>query len=473
MRPNRLLAYALITLIAAGCKASGQGEVKSGADAESTDDLAAGGGEGAKAGPSRKTADLPAPSGPATATYPAFEVMPDGSSVVTVYVRGPVQVTEQKVEGRLVYFLNGVGVSARVNRMPLLTQEFPTQVTSVSLEQAAGGANLIVELREPAKGTYKVSEVDGGTMVSVVVPKSEKYGRTLSTAEKTIDEAGDKGDPTGSDDSEAMEAGSADVPADANEETERRKKKSRRQPKPYVMRSLTLAHKTLAPDIAISLSGQGTDNSSTILSGGIRYGIIDQLEVEANPHAFRLQPSGAYAYPSLGLTAGYTGHAFEIGGRARYFIGIDSEDLDNVNGGELLVGLPIHIHLSTWGRIDTGAFVTLDFRGDETRVGLFNTDASPAYFDNGVPVHFLFQPTESLWLGPHVGLAVYDFNDVAEELALPLGAEIGFTASDDYNPNADLGFRVDFPRLFMPGASDKIQEDFYSLALWFRWYYHI
>lgn len=172
VRPNRLLAYALIALIAAGCKASGQGEVKSGADAESTDDLAAGGGEGAKAGPSRKTADLPAPSGPATATYPAFEVMPDGSSVVAVYVRGPVQVTEQKVEGRLVYFLNGVGVSARVNRMPLLTQEFPTQVTSVSLEQAAGGANLIVELREPAKGTYKVSEVDGGTMVSVVVPKS-------------------------------------------------------------------------------------------------------------------------------------------------------------------------------------------------------------------------------------------------------------------------------------------------------------
>lgn len=108
------------------------------------------------------------------------------------------------------------------------------------------------------------------------------------------------------------------------------------------MRSPTLAHKTLAPNIAISLSGQGTDNSSTILSGGIRYGIIDQLEVEANPHAFRLQPSGAYAYPSLGLTAGYTGHAFEMAGARATSSASTARNLDNVNGGELLVGFPIH-----------------------------------------------------------------------------------------------------------------------------------
>jgi hypothetical protein len=475
VRSNRLLAYALITSLAAGCKASAQGEVKSGADAESTDQVAAAGGEGAKTGPSRKTADLPPPSGPATATYPAFEVMPDGQSVITVYVRGPVQVTEQKVEGRLVYLLNGVGVSARVNRMPLLTQEFPTQVTSVSLEQAAGGANLIVELREPAKATYKVSDVDGGTMVSVIVPKSEKYGRTTSTApDKTLDEA-DKTAEESATDSEAMEAGSADVPANADEETARRKKKSRREPKPYVMRSLTLAHKTLAPDIAISVAGQGTGDPLTMLTGGVRYGIIDQLEIEATPHSFRLQPEGAYAYPSVGLTAGYTGNTFEIGGRARYFIGVDSGLPDPVNGGALLVGVPIHIHLSSWGRIDTGAFMTLDFRDSDNGVhpGLYNSDASPFYVDDGVPFNFLFQPNESFWLGPHLGVAVYDFEDVEEQLALPVGAEIGFTASDDFNPNADLCFRVDFPRLIMPAAGDKIQEDFYSLALWFRWYYHL
>ncbi|HTJ85017.1 MAG TPA: hypothetical protein VL400_25035, partial [Polyangiaceae bacterium] len=99
MRPFRLSAFALLTLLAAGCKASAQGEAKTGADAGSDAELSAeAGGEGAKTGGngSLKTADVPAPSGPATATYPGFEVLPDGRSVVTVYVRGPVKVTEQK-----------------------------------------------------------------------------------------------------------------------------------------------------------------------------------------------------------------------------------------------------------------------------------------------------------------------------------------------------------------------------------------
>jgi len=423
------------------------------------------------------------------ATFPSFEVLPDGRSLVSVFVRGPVKVTEQKAEGRLVYVLEGVAVSARVNRMPLLTQEFPTQVGSVSLESGSNGANLIIELREKATATYKVADADGGTLVSVIIPKSEKYGRTLTNQDRALDQAGEGNDSGDDDDSANLEPGSSDVPTNANEETERRRKHSRREPKPYVMRPLTLPHMTLAPDIAISVSGFDTNDPATHLSGSVKYGIIDQLEVEATPNAFRLAPRGAYAHPSLGFTAGYTGHVFEIGGRARYFLGLDSEDLDNFGSGALLLGIPMRIHLSTWGRIDTGGFMTLDFdkstfgagpTGDSgVRVGLTNTEASPfiglfGFSDTGIPFNFLFQPAEAFWFGIHGGLAIYDFSDVSESLALPLGAEIGFTASDDFNPNADLGIRIDFPQLIRPASDeDKFVEKAYSLGVWFRWYYHI
>ena len=132
------------------------------------------------------------PSGPPVVNYPGFEVVRDGSSVVSIQVRGPVQVTEQRVEGRIVYSLTGVAVPERVNRLPLVTQYFATQVTSVTVEQTTGGANLVLELREPATSTFSLKQNEAGTLLTIVVPRSEKYGvrRTEELTKPTP-----KGDP--------------------------------------------------------------------------------------------------------------------------------------------------------------------------------------------------------------------------------------------------------------------------------------
>jgi hypothetical protein len=137
----------------------------------------------ATGGPSSGAPMTGDPTGAPVVNYPAFEVLRDGSSVVSIQVRGPVQVTEQKVEGRIVYALSGITVPEKVNRLPLVTQYFPTQVTSVMIEQTPTGANVVIDLREPATSTFATRRNEAGTLVSITVPRSEKY------AAKTTDKA--------------------------------------------------------------------------------------------------------------------------------------------------------------------------------------------------------------------------------------------------------------------------------------------
>jgi len=423
------------------------------------------------------------PSGPSVVNYPSFEVLRDGSSVVSVQIRGPVQVSEQKAEGRVIYVLNGVAVPERVNRLPMLTQHFPTQVTSVTVEQTTGaGANLVIDLREKSTSTFKLVKNEAGTMLTIVLPRSDRYAAVAKTDDPNSFER-----PSDAARSDVLNQSAEEgTPEDYEKESERRRRKSKRQPRPYVPRPLTLPQKTLAPDVSIALSGYDQGDPTAVLSSGIRYGIIDEFEIEATPHAFRLSPDAAFAYPSLGFTAGYTGHVFEVAGRVRYFIGIDTE-VNDVSGGVLLLGAPMAIHIYDWGRIDTGAFVTLAFdtllfnsavngtaAATDVRPALLNQGASPFYTDAGIPFNFLFQPAPELWFGIRHGISIYDFDAAGETLALPLGAEIGITASDDFNPIADFAVRADLPQFFLPGRDgDVVEEKRYQLAAWFRWFYHL
>lgn len=476
-----------------GCQGSAKVEAKTGDDVEAEANAKWEGSDGDDTKPRGPGVDAGTASGPPLVTYPGFEVMPDGRSVVTVTVRGPVTVTEQKAEGRLVYILSGVAVPEKVNRLPLLTQHFPTQVTSVTVEQIAGGAQLVIDLREPSKATHRVTKTEGGgSLVTIALPRSEKYGKTaLGTDDPNSFER--PGEAPEQDAVAAIDETGTEIPENAAAETERRRKKSKRQPKAYSMRSLTVPRGTLAPDFGLSISGIGQGTPTTFLTSGIHIGIVDQFEMEATIHSHRLSnnPSdviggGWLVLPSIGMTGGYTGHVFEIGGRLRYFTGVDT-GLNAAGPGGLLLGVPTAIHLGTWGRIDTGAFVTFDFDGDLQNarnlgggfasgmaVGLYDQQASPFYLDSGIPLKFIFNPSEDVWLGVHHGFAIYDFDFATETLALPLGGEIGITASDDYNPIADLLFRVDFPQFFAPGNdNDLVNEDWYQVGIFFRWFHHL
>lgn len=172
MRPRELLSVLSIALVAMGCKH--QQTPKTEADL-SDDSTPSDGGVSTPAG--TPPPDVVRPGVP-TITYPSFQVLPDGRSVVTLTTTGAnTSISEQKAEGRLVYFVSGVSVPYRVNRLPLETGNFATQITRVTVTSAPGGASVVIDLREPSTATFTTSKVEGGTQISITLPKSEKWSR--------------------------------------------------------------------------------------------------------------------------------------------------------------------------------------------------------------------------------------------------------------------------------------------------------
>lgn len=478
-----------------GCQSSVQVKTSTEGDAASDTQAAANG----PSGPSGKGIGDVVRSGPPTVTYPGFEVEPDGRSVLTVQVSGPVEVTEQKAEGRLVYFVKGAQVPYKVNRLPIVTTNFATQVSRIQLEQVDGGANVIVELREPATPTHTVGKIEGGTLLTVMFPKSEKfgqYGEAKAPADKraahTTDDEDDVSQGDGrhhrrhgkKGDSEDDELADDKESKDAKEGDEsKRRKKHERQVVPFVERHITVGWHTLAPDFGISVMGQGKNNPAAYLSSGIRIGIVETFEVEATPHAFRLAPKGAYSLPSVGATWNFVQTTpFDLGVRARFFIPLDS--YANKNAPALLVGgLPMIIHLGSIAKIDTGGYVTARVSGGAAagstsgsgRVGLYELTASPFYYQPGVPLKVVFQPVDAAFLGVGTGLSIYDFKAAGETTAIPLGLSAGVTTSTKNKPTADFGINFDWPQFLRPATSahDKVGEDIYEINAWLRWYYYL
>ena len=120
----------------------------------------------------RRAARLPRhdPGAP-LATFPAFRLRSDGTSVISVTLSRRSKVA-MSARGRIVsVHLPGVYVDVRNNTNPLVTSHFATPVQSTRLRAEKDGASLIIELREPVTPTHR--ELDGprGTMVlEVTVP---------------------------------------------------------------------------------------------------------------------------------------------------------------------------------------------------------------------------------------------------------------------------------------------------------------
>ncbi|MFO0613248.1 MAG: hypothetical protein U0414_11690 [Polyangiaceae bacterium] len=417
----------------------------------------------------------PVRPGVPTITYPAFQVLPDGRSVVTLTTTGTnSQVTEQKAEGKLIYFVAGVNVPYKVNRLPLETGNFATQVSRVTVSSAPGGATVVVDLREPATGSLATTKIEGGTQIAITLPKSEKWGRDGRRGQI----GGPGWEDVESDGEHRRHRRSAEgndiENAEKNEsEDGKRYKRAVRQSIPWVDRHITLPYMTLMPDIGISVFGEGTNDPNVHLSSGIHWGITDHIEVELTPNTFRFSPNAAYAEPSLGATFLFFKTTVEMAGRARFFAPIDSA---NMNAASALLGLslPVWIHLGHVARLETGATVSIKVNKPVVS-GLFEVGVTPVLEDPGIPLKIVFQPAEPLFVGVGTGLTIRDFSNVKSSTFLPLGAQIGITASNEqHEPSADFGLRFDLPHFIAPGdPNDKVLEDTYQVAAWLRWYYYL
>ncbi len=474
VRFRLLLGFLAIGLSAVGCHSSAGERTNTAADVDQQD--VSGGGSDAN-GPHGHAPPDPVRPGAPTVTYPGFEVLPDGRSVVTVDTTGPTTVTEEKAEGRIILNLAGVSVPYKVNKLPLVTTNFPTQVSRVEVEQAnGGGANVILELRETSTSTHEMTKIEGGMRLTITLPRSEKFG-SASGGGLSQGATWEENEPSERR-RHKRNAGDNDVTSadDVKAGEKTHTKRADRQPIPYVERHLTLSYSTLAPDVGISGFGGGSATPDVWLSSGIRFGIIDQIEVEATANSFRLSPDAAFAEPSVGATFAFFQLAVEMAGRARFYIPLDSSH-PGVKGDPILeLALPVIFHLGSIAKIDTGVNFTLDFDNPTTNgltEGLYEPLPSPVVQEPGIPLKVVFQPVKAFWIGTGTGVTIGQFNDAAGTIAIPLGFQAGVTTYDAKRPNADLGVRFDWPSLFTPGQTTKVHGDVYQFAAWLRWYYYL
>ncbi len=468
MRLRDLLSVLPIALVAIGC----QHQATPKTEADLADDAPPDSGEPQPKGSPPPEVVRP---GVPTITYPSFQVLPDGRSVVTVTTTGTdSSVTEQKAEGRLVYFVSGVNVPYKVNRLPLETGNFATQVNRVTVSSAPGGATVVIDLREPSTATYTSSKVEGGTQISITLPKSEKWGKDGRRG--SIGGPGwEETDSDGEHRRRRKNAENNDVEnADkAESEDGKRYKRAIRQPVAWVDRHITLPYMTLMPDIGLSVFGEGTNDPNVRLSSGIHWGITDHIEVELTPNTFRFSPNAAYVEPSLGATFLFFKTTVEMAGRVRFFAPIDSA---NMNAASALLGLsvPVWFHLGHIARLETGATVSIKVNKPVVS-GLIEAGVTPVVEEPGIPAKIVFQPVEPLFVGVGTGLTIADFSNAKSTLFIPLGAQIGITAAGEkHEPNADFGLRFDLPHFIAPGnPNDKVLEDVYQVAAWLRWYYYL
>jgi hypothetical protein len=128
--------------------------------------------------PHGKRTRVASTAGPPVATLPGFEMLADGASHLFVELTQSVQVEEKRGQGggrnRIVYFLKQARVLHRNNENSLVTVFFNTPVERAQLLPAAGGVNLIVDLRADVTPTWKLSPgKDNSAILEVVFPKGD------------------------------------------------------------------------------------------------------------------------------------------------------------------------------------------------------------------------------------------------------------------------------------------------------------
>jgi hypothetical protein len=164
---------------------------------------------------------------------------------------------------------------------------------------------------------------------------------------------------------------------------------------------------------------------------GAGVGVIDKLELGA-VWPLRLSPdldlSDLSVYGKYSLQRG----DIEVAGYAELRIPIE-------NDLELTGGVPVFIHLDG-ARLETGGFIRLGF-GDDTTVSF------------EIPLSAPIQVSPEVFVGPEIGVSIFDFDDVA----IPVGVIAGYTLGGGISSIGDLLARLTFPDI--TDGADTIRLD--------------
>lgn len=102
---------------------------------------------------------------------PGFQIMADGTSVVSLAMSQPVSVVESRVGKRFEYRLDTAQVGVDNNLNPLVTGHFPTPLLRAALRREKGGVVLVLHLRENLAPKHVVRAGPAGAVLEVTLPK--------------------------------------------------------------------------------------------------------------------------------------------------------------------------------------------------------------------------------------------------------------------------------------------------------------
>ena len=164
---------------------------------------------------------------------------------------------------------------------------------------------------------------------------------------------------------------------------------------------------------------------------GAGVGVVDKLELGA-VWPLRLSPdldlSDLSVYGKYSLLRG----EIEIAGYGEVRIPIE-------NDLELTGGVPVYVHLDG-ARLETGGFVRLGF-GDDTTVNF------------EIPLSAPIQVSPEVFVGPEIGVLIFDF----DEVAIPVGVVAGYTLGGGISSIGDLLARLTL--VDITNGADSIRLD--------------
>ena len=219
----------------------------------------------------------------------------------------------------------------------------------------------------------------------------------------------------------------------------------------WVDRPMTLHQGILAFDPGVGIGHQklpGPDANGLGLNLEASYGILERLEVGLrtglrigdDARFTRADGYGRVLWTETYLVGAdtlanpearirwvaYSGSVAEVGLDGRVYLPIEHGTALGIQ-----LGVPLAFHVSDFVRIDTGAYIPIEFT-DKTTTGIT------------FPGYFWFQTSEKIWLGPMASLRVVGANEHDAHLLLGFGMGYQITSAVDLKwqflfPAADNG----------------------------------
>lgn len=252
----------------------------------------------------------------------------------------------------------------------------------------------------------------------------------------------------------AASAAGAEEPASGEEKP--------KQPLAVAERRLTLPALTLSPEITVDvshLSGEGIGEGEIEIGAavGVRFGILDDLEIGATVAPFVITPAFAYNNPRLWGTYRFLEGQVEVGGTLSvgvisYAAPLTLPPLPQQATGVLLQpGIPARIHIGESARLDLGVYVPIELGG----LGALGFK---------IPVEFVYDFVKSFHVAVNTGFVISNLNDAVNHMIVPAGLSAGVAIAGKKGPVLDIDPFFRLPVLLTPALEPGKQLNVYAFV---------